>query len=126
MIIKVTLQLLVFASAFTMFVIDQVPGETDCHAEKARVIHKCSITIAKSDPYYAPPKGSCRIACAEADMDCVCRSMTPHVEQTISMQKLIFLSADSANPVTAGKQCGSITIPPRPCQPIGDDPPVRP
>jgi bacterioferritin-associated ferredoxin len=42
-----------------------------------------------------------------ADMACICRSITPEEQITISVMKVVDVAKECGNPVPSGNKCGS-------------------
>lgn len=104
--IKVVLQLLLFASVFTMFTTRQTQGEKDCYRQKLVIKFKCWEIIKFGVPYVAPTQDCIRLI-RRSDMVCICRAITEEDEEEISVAKLLQLAGRCNNSVPLGTKCGS-------------------
>ncbi|KAJ1257614.1 hypothetical protein BS78_10G009500 [Paspalum vaginatum] len=111
MTIEVNIQLMVFALAFAMLMIQQVWGDADCYDQKEAIKYRCRKTITIVGPY-REPTSDCRHTVQASDMVCICEKITLKEQGIISVVKLVQLARECGNPVPPGTHCGLWEVPP--------------
>ncbi|XVF47293.1 hypothetical protein PTKIN_Ptkin03bG0098300 [Pterospermum kingtungense] len=94
--------------------ISQVSGQEECgNLVGLGVLLGCQDFIVKDKPKVAPSARCCE-AINSIGMNCTCKLITKEIEQTISMEKLLYVAQACGQPLPPGTQCGSYKVPPVP------------
>lgn len=70
------------------------------------VLIGCQMFIEKEGEKVAPSADCCQLV-NEIGMPCTCKLVTKEIEDTISMEKLIFVAQSCGQPLQKGTNCGS-------------------
>ncbi|XVE59939.1 hypothetical protein DITRI_Ditri05aG0086700 [Diplodiscus trichospermus] len=88
-----------------------VSGNEECgNLVGLGVLLGCQNFIQKDEPKVAP-SAECCSAVKSIGMKCTCELITKEIEQTISVEKLIYVAASCGQPLPRGTQCGSYKVP---------------
>ena len=88
----------------------QVSGHEECgNLVGLGVLFGCLNFIEKDKPKVAASAECCG-ALKSIGMKCTCKLITKEIEQTISMEKLVYVAGACGQPLSQGTQCGSKTV----------------
>ncbi|XP_073113563.1 uncharacterized protein [Elaeis guineensis] len=99
---------LVFAWAGTL--LSTGHARDDCHGDVTALIKQCKDYVKKEGPQVAPSVQCCQVV-KHVDVPCVCKHVTPRIEEMISMEKAVYVAKECGRPLKHGCRCGSYTVP---------------
>ncbi|KAK8661104.1 hypothetical protein V6N13_052004 [Hibiscus sabdariffa] len=82
-----------------------------CELSIPRLVSQCSEYVRVSGPEIPPSKDCCNVV-QNLDIPCLCKYVTPQVEQLVSMEKVVFVAKSCGLTVQPGTKCGSFVVPP--------------
>ncbi|XP_022728745.1 uncharacterized protein LOC111284298 [Durio zibethinus] len=82
-----------------------------CETSIPSLISQCSKYVQKSGPE-EPPSQSCCNVVTHLDIPCICKYVTPKVEEIVSVEKVMFVARSCGLTLTPGMKCGSFVVPP--------------
>ncbi|KAI3857927.1 hypothetical protein MKW98_011193 [Papaver atlanticum] len=82
-----------------------------CDADIQGLVSQCAPFVFKAAPKTPPTQGCCDVI-QKADIPCVCRYITPEIEQVVSIEKVIYVAQFCHKDLPRGTKCGSVSIPP--------------
>ncbi|KDP35266.1 hypothetical protein JCGZ_09425 [Jatropha curcas] len=70
---------------------------------------QCFQYVKISGPKIPPSKECCDVL-KNADMNCICKHVTPEVEKMVSVEKIVYVAQTCGLAFSPGTKCGSHTV----------------
>lgn len=91
-----------------MGVTDNVPSEEDdCGDLRGLGVLLGCLNFIRKDRSQLPPSPECCNYIKQFTMKCTCQIITKEIEETISMEKLVYVAKSCGYPLSPGTKCGS-------------------
>nr|DAD29510.1 TPA_asm: hypothetical protein HUJ06_030978 [Nelumbo nucifera] len=82
----------------------------DCLSDVHNLEIQCKQFVLKAGPKLPPSQGCCAVV-KKADIPCACKYITKEVEQSISVDKVVYVAQSCGKELPHGMKCGCVTIP---------------